>query len=613
MWLSLTASLRDMFDPDTLETDNPEPPKKFWVGFTVSFDRAWTFIRHLLGLHTLALCLLLGASPALAADTICGVDTDENGTYGLACTGISDGDRDGILTSVDCDDTNRYIVPGTFKDDSGTLKMCAADGTWTTIGTWPSGVDAGKASANCGTVKFVDPAGSTTDNTCGAHGTPCDYRCFSTSNGLGCSQTLTAGTCVFFLTGNYTGHYTSTSRRQIWLNNIDGTSGNEIKFIGVVGQAATITGQGTSGNPADIAKFEDSNYIWIQNLEITGGVGGHAIHISGGTYNKALANHVHDFTNYQNDNHSGIAARVDATGAEIKWNVVHDNNYPTGSEGDQDHSNQILIMDIDDYTVNYNVAYCDGTDCRGIIDKHGAGGATTKEMIGNVVYGMERQGIVGASRHLDILNNYIADTGQQAIAILNIGGGDLEFGDILVKNNTVNGTFPLIFTPENNAPAETYALEVIDNIFIDDKATAYDGNDGFYRLCHYCSDSMYTSYITGNQLHFDNNGVYNSAGTALYETVWGDAGSGASGTTYSTCGTIVAGTPTHTNTPCTTGNQGTDPAINSMQVATTSGLTDAGWNVNWPGTGTTSTTTTTTTTTTSIVATNIGGLAPRYQ
>ncbi len=166
MWLSLTASLRDMFDPDTLETDNPEPPKKFWVGITVSFDVFWRFLRRFFSTRPFLLCAFLGcAPPALAAvGEICGDGIDDSLATGGSAAGTKgscpanyhdayigngcdadcdtpDKDLDGYTSDgstgiagtayTDCDDTNPGIYPGRYVDVPGTsYKLCQTNGSY---------------------------------------------------------------------------------------------------------------------------------------------------------------------------------------------------------------------------------------------------------------------------------------------------------------------------------------------------------------------------------------------------------------------------------------------------------------------------------------------------
>ena len=86
----------------------------------------------------LLLTLLIWGLPTftpvvMAADTICGADTDNNGAVDAWCDS-TDADRDGATTATDCNDNNGMIYPGVTTSagcSAGSYRTCGAEATFT--------------------------------------------------------------------------------------------------------------------------------------------------------------------------------------------------------------------------------------------------------------------------------------------------------------------------------------------------------------------------------------------------------------------------------------------------------------------------------------------------
>ena len=87
--------------------------------------------RRLLYLYLVSSLLVLPFF-AHAADTICGADTDNNGSVDTWCD-TNDADRDGSIAADDCDDHNLMIYPGVTTASgcsAGQYRTCGNDGEY---------------------------------------------------------------------------------------------------------------------------------------------------------------------------------------------------------------------------------------------------------------------------------------------------------------------------------------------------------------------------------------------------------------------------------------------------------------------------------------------------
>ncbi len=194
-------------------------------------------------------------------------------------------------------------------------------------------------------------------------------------------------------------------------------------------------------------------------------------------------------------------------------------------------------------------------------------------------------GFVNEQPNMVISNNYWEDLGEvggrAALAFRNLGS--LAYYDNNeIAYNTFNKTACLEAINSNDATiGTTNILNFHHNICLDDRGTAYpaDGTDGLMRIGYYGSDAQYTSSIA--KLVFNNNDYWNSAGTALYFTLFGgDAGgygpAGTAGDDYTGLAAWKLFAQLYD-----AASLNIDPVLNGDQIATAVGTTGMGWNVNY--------------------------------
>lgn len=617
-----------MFDPDTLETDNPEPPKKFWVGFTVSFDRAWTFIRHLLGLHTLALCLLLGASPALAADIFCGHDDDENASY-TACTG-NDKDHDGYttdgtgshaelvaITDIDCDDTNWKISTNAWVDaGGGTVKRCKSDGTYTTA-TAVSALVASDIASTCATLKFLDDAGATTAG-CGAYGAPCDPRCLVDSGRACYVAPSVTNDCFWWLPGTYTASATATvggSAAQFYINNKDGSAIHPIINVADPTALVLLDSQGTSNATQQrLIYLDDSDYWKFYGFTLGSGWAGYGVYFNGGSSNEFAFGKVYDVDG-GGSGHDNVSA-IAVNGGSNNW--VHQNlfkdNYERADPTYQNSVAGVTLFSGANNRVDFNSILSSSTlTAFGLKYKHGQASAPT-EIIGNHIKDFTLVGIGWDTGGAIIKRNYVKATtsNNQAYCFKQDDHGGTPFYDSESKvwrNDCVNMSTLESFPRNSSGSLGNPYLSFKYNVSVDNSSAYSTSDSPVYRFAYYADNTLCSS-MTG-KFSVSSNGWYNSEAVAF-------KGGFAAGSTCAT-GANYASWAAWTGAGYDSGSYNETMTINSDGSVTGSNTSSFGvfgdsGATTTTSTSTTSTTTTSTTSTTSIsaAANNVGGLAARY-
>lgn len=503
---------------------------------------------------------MMFAISAHAADVRCGVDTDVSGAVDQLCP-VPDKDGDGYYsngsgrnTGTDCDDENFHIFPGvSLKGDcsSGEFKTCQADGTYTAC--------AALSTFTCKTGSGVDYWIDDSVSTCHASNSftnLSDIRCFSDSSMTNYHAPV-AGDCFIFKTvGTYSNTWgSSPNSAQVFLNNKDGTAGNPIKIrvapgaawweSGVgVGNGVLVTHSiGTRGtDEAEHFQFSSSNYVQIDGFEIDGSTGysNAGIAYDGTTTGgRAYNNYIHDIrANCGNNNCGGLKCRNDSDGIEWDHNIARDNWDVLGTESNNLNSSDYVSLDCDQLNVHDNVSY--STDVNyysyGIKFKHGVIGAVGNDINYNIVANKRHACVeIGGIPHTTVSHNYLKDCNARdsgaAIKVHDDSSTD-EYTDLIFTYNTIiNSPFIEFLVNATNAPIGTPFATIQYNVAQDDETTAYstggDAHDGFFRFCHYCADSVYTTIVTGGIATIDNNCYYN-ASQNLYFSLWGDGvGSGS--------------------------------------------------------------------------------------
>lgn len=559
-----------------------------------------------------AFIFLFPSSSFAAVGEICGDGIDNDSSGGDAACTTTDPDRDGY-TTTDCDNTNRYIYPGisiTAGCSAGQFRTCQSDGTYTAC----ANLSTFTCKSGSGSDYWLD-VGTATCSASNSYASPSSYLCFS-DTGMTNYHAPVAGDCFIFKTvGTYSTTW-SGSTKQIYVSNKDGTSSDHIKIAVLPGTSWAEAGIGSgvkiagAGTAAPIY-IEDSSYWDVTGVEVTRSSGSQdsGIWWNGGDHGHGwnLAVHGVSATN-GNGNPAGLRANSHAS-----WTIDHFlayDNYPLTDATNQNNAD-VLFMDVSDVNIQYGVVYSTANAEIGIKGKHVGTGTTAAYIKNNVVFNEYQEGITfGGYSNITVANNYLeenmrANSGA-GMTIMTTGTTPVSnaYQDIVIEYNTIINSGCFEVRPEDDAtqlgsPFATFRK----NVCVDNRATSYpaDGTDGFIRIFHYGSDAVYNEFITGGTLTIDHNGYYNSIGTAIYETVFGDNSSTSNGTTYSTCSSMVTGSGTiaHTGSACE------NPSLNADGIATSTNTRDWGWAQTSSTTTTTTTTTGSSTSTTSIAG--IGG------
>lgn len=580
-------------------------------------------------LTRLLFLLLLLPSVALARTEICGDGIDNDGTGGdLARPGL-DGDDDGYdsagtgrYAGIDCDNSNRYIRPGTltsFGCSAGSFRKCQTDGTYTSCTALSSSTYANFP--GCSALFFIDAPGNTSSGA-GSYATPMDWRCFSNSS-LACYHAPVAGDCFAMLSSApYTSSWSDgTNNHHIYVFNKDGTITNHVQLFAApghtwwekgAGAGVFIKGAGTFSPKKEVVPVQiyESNYWDVRGLEITTNTGGFSnsgIEMVGpGTGGNTFDNYIHNIDGEEDNNLTCIKYRGNQNSIETGWNILancHEQLSTTGDAGtpgsadgwNSPNNSNWRAMDCDDFWVHDNVVYSTASASIGMSIKHGAATATGGRFNNNKIFDMGFAGLeIDGWPNITIDHNFLDGNANYLMETGSISQGDLgspmrHYSNMVIKYNTIlNGPCFGSKAHSDQHSFDTNILNAHHNICVDNRATAYpgDGSDGFMRLNYYGSDADFTSWQTKVQI--DNNCYYNSAGTTLYFTLFGASGGpyGSLGGNYSGFAAWQAGTIFDDN------SFNENPVINSYGIATSSNCLDKGWNVSE---GTTTTTTTTTT------------------
>lgn len=485
------------------------------------------------------LVALLAPLNALAITEICGDGVDNDASGGDALCPAPDQDRDGYYSDgtgpnsgTDCDDTNREIYPGNGGRYVATgcaaneYKTCQSNGSYSAC----AALSAFTCHSGSGSTYWFSTSGSNSNS--GTYASPwADYRCVSNS-ALGCYHAPVAGDCFVFRAGSYNASWSDAgTTRQLYINNRDGTSTDKITFMEAPGESADFVGVGTSPTMVQIAKFVTSDWIQWFGIDSHGGYAVNGLWSEGGTDWEVANAKFYDIEgNCGTNNCGGIKISNNGHRPFIHHNTFHDVYDRADVTNENNHN--VVIMDVDAPVFNDNVCYntstSNGSGCYDI--KHGfsGGSATTKR---NVFANTRRGGIINEQPNHTIQNNYFQDVngGNSGAAVeYRYLGSMVYYGGMILEYNTVvNSSLIEIFRDSPYTVVAGQILRARYNVVQDNRGTAYnaDGTDGFIRIGYYYPDTVYDATIGEGDLVFDYNCYYNTAGTALFATAFGDSSS----------------------------------------------------------------------------------------
>ena len=548
------------------------------------------------------LFILLFTAPACALYDICGDGIDQDGAGGDQPCASPDVDGDLFPSSsawtgpfgagvVDCDDNNRTIFPGAWTNSgcaADQFRKCNADGTYGSCLSYSTLTAGAIDGSKYTTLKFCDPT-KTADTGLGTYASPLNCLAFVKPT-MATYVAPSAGLFVIVLgTGAFTQTWSDsgTTRMFYWTSKA-GTSSNPIGWFWSSG--ASITGQGVDASPGVAStagavtpwRVSTASHYWnVWNLTVNGGYSTSGIlqeEATNGTYWNPTA---YNIDGSEDDNLAGMKIAVDADTTTVYGGTFY-NNYERDDANGQNNTIGIVVMDSAGYSVYGAVAYNTGTAYGyGFKAKHTKVGAAASVWQGIKASKMRHGCLDIQSEETTAKNFTFADCNNtldgRAIKNANCDSANCRFKNFIVQDGTIINSSAFVFIPDDtynsvSNPALTFRRVVVS----DDRASSYptDGSDGFIALCHYCSNALYTDVYSGGKISINNNCYYNQNAVALFFTVWGDAGAGASGTTYSSFASWVSGTGFDTS------SFSQNPSLDSYGRATASNCSAMGWNNN---------------------------------
>lgn len=555
------------------------------------------------------LLLMISGLSANAADTRCGVDTDLSGTVGTMCPEPDkDGDgytSDGSLgkagtTHTDCDDTNFHIHPGVQyrgSCSSGNYKTCNTDGTTSSC----SALSGLTCHTGGGSTYWFDAAETDCAGT-GEYNDPENYLCTS-NTGMSGYHAPVAGDCYVFKSGTYTGAWgTAPSRAQILFSNKDGTSSNPITLQAApgakwweVGAGSGVLIEGSGSSVSDnvyVMYFPDSEYVYTYGFEIKTGSGGYnsvGIHYANSTGGKTKENYTHDlFGECGSLNCAGILIRGHSDDVDAMYNFT-DDIYEVGEPGNQNTAD-IVVMDCDNFKINFNVLKSTDGNGYGVKIKHGTRDGTAGQILHNIVENRDDWPAIscGGSPNTLIKYNYVNDVERGCFEVKDLGSTDDFFSGIEIKSNTCVNTnsFCFGFNPDNlDVTSGTPAVTAQDNVCISDHSGTWASSgdaDSEVRIQHYGLNFLYTDLIDGNKIVIENNCIYKSTADAFQGTIFGNNTNpgGCVTTPINTCadfGNVYNTWSAWQTAGWDTGGSNENPTLDSYGRATSTNCDDKGW------------------------------------
>lgn len=527
------------------------------------------------------------ATTASAADLGCGRDTDRSGAVDRFCP-TPDADFDGQASvlggGTDCDDNNSACFNGIACKGSDTshFKLC-------TNGVF--GPDTANSLYTCKTNSGVDRWVDPNVTTCGHAGTyadPNSYRChFDT--GMSGYAAPSGDDCIILKYGTdgiYDQSWGSAPVKMFYTT-LDGTSGHTIKIRSEPSRVITIEGQGSSPNAVRPVNFDTAQF-WDITGNDAGGYSGLVIHgnyAEAGVYNHdSDDNIIRNLYVYRVDGNCGGgecgAVKLDSNSDRILvTNNQLEDTYAVADPTNLNSANIFVLRGYDNQFL-YNTLNCASTSVcgkSGIFYKHcETTGNPNWIFRGNVVSKGDAQLSTSCGGATIDHNLFIDIAASDRFAISFDGGNGATYfnqGSLIELNTLVNSPAVQFFVVGSYEQSSTFGLVTFrKNVVVDNKATGYgsDGADGFWRICNYCSDAIFTAIITGAKVAFNSNDYYQTTGQALFGTIFGDNASTSSGTTQ-------ANFAAWQSAGLSTSERNENPSLDAYNIARSANTLDWGW------------------------------------
>jgi len=479
----------------------------------------------------LALISLILVPVVAIAETLCGdfVPGTSAPDFQTLCS-EPDKDRDGFVSAVDCDDTDRNVFPGAWKaflvasPPCGNMELaqCQSNGSWGTchdLTNLPANIVPGGLN-----LFWISQTEGGSPN--GSLSNP--YRWdFFTNPAYAHYRSPQPGD-VFLLTGSdITGTWNDGgTTRQIFVDNKDGTSANPIYVLNPLG--VEIIGAGSSPTVVEPYRTQLSDYWVHYGIKVDGNYATSGINISSSSHTVLYGSIVHDVDGVGANNLAGIRVTV-SDFPKVYNNISYDNYDRVGPTGI--NNAQFYVDEVTDSETYNNIAFVTGTAYSHCFkDKHRwlPAKSQNNKFHDNIGFNCLHSGFFWVDAGFEIYNNYFRDIGGSAsanriMAFRYVCDGNGYFADTKLYNNTVDGASFLEFNP-NCGTLSTPVLDINDNIVVD-TATSYqaDGENGFLRTCRYCDNTTCPAIVTGGGFSTVDNCYFNTASTPLRFILYPDA------------------------------------------------------------------------------------------
>jgi len=482
-----------------------------------------TFLFLLLNSHSFAdvppppVVLDVGPGGCIPAAEICGDGIDQDCSGGDLLCSTDDQDQDGFSSSVDCDNTNRYIYPGISAGCSAACgegtKTCQSNGTYSACSCTPLCEATGS-----GTCYYVD-AQSGSDSNPGTFAARWKTYLNLVEYAGGSSKparwtSLQPGDVVYFMSGVYRDNYDYNGQQRTFsLRTVNGTATDPIVIKSYPG-----------AHPAIWPKVQytgmrllQSNYITIEGFEILGAWGA-GLAIDESNHIELRNIWIHDTDGIDNNNVAGLYV-VRAENLNIHHMLIHDNydhtNHDTGGIKTTNSRNVVLFRGGGiriHHSVLFQTPPITAPKTGGCITyKHSASVAgSIFEVDHNVFRNCATPSIGSGTFHTRIHHNLLIDSAPIGIRDF---GGVTHNEDIIIENNTIVNGIGLAY-----GSSTTYGpiglLTFRDNIVVDN-STRHHNENAMVVIDTYGNDSMYNTVVTNGNLAFSNNCYHNTAGVTM--------------------------------------------------------------------------------------------------
>ncbi len=516
-----------------------------------------------------------------ALTEICGNGLDDDGDgVSLACP-EPDKDNDGYLSTSnagnDCDDNNYMIYPGVITASgcpSGQTRKCQSNGNFTACSA--TTVCEAYPGSNC---KYIDCQDGNDISGDGSYAHPWkSFKKIGYYESVGLKPAgwyqLQAGDAVYLKgPGTCSDWYDPgpTLPNAMLFITASGTSDKPILIKRYPGSTSVLDPPFTSALPGHVIRAAGSNYLKVEDLEITGSYGA-VLYFSDVHNNEISRVKCHDTQGTTYDNIACLNASADLVGNYFHHNEFY-NVYDPDRPGEDNVSNMVLFGGHDN-RVEYNrLYYTNSPAYSGVIKgkcfkyKH-PGASGNFDFKGNQMWNCYKMGVENSASGIRMNHNLLVNPTDYSGAVGyfcgDIGAGISYCKNGVIEYNTIVNFRPISFRESVNAGLGSNTIRY--NVAVDN-ASSYNSENGFYRVERYGSDANYLTFLNGHSIVSSNNCYYN-ANTSLKFDFFGDNTAPAGGM-YSFSEWQGLGFDS--------GSQVVNPSFNQYFMATAGACTNFGW------------------------------------